>query len=782
MLSSIIPAITPDFNFDIVLIMIFTSYLLYGYFSGGHKQIRISITLSLPFIIIFYMGSTITTYLYAPLSETFVFEIIAEYLGILKNTIGMIFAYFITYFLLFTGIFILSIFARKYILNENMRAKLGPKNNYIGAIFGFINGYVLVYFIILPAFSLNLVGTNAHLTNFVLKNPPPFSRIARTAEKAVPVKGLADKAANFQALLSVEGIEGYYNDSIYEYQQQYVGGTDSFESDFMLNVYSKLTANSKGIIDDAYFDYFGNDLSQSRYYGVSLVLIQEGTSEDLVYEDILVSENEFHIVYETNLEVIKQHETALTTYDKELQDYDYQLKYDQYIDKLDVYLLQLGTYTTNKLTALKTETEFLTSFNEHRPVITIDEPLDFVYNLSIDTDGEPTDPLNEDLTAVNLAIIFVDTYKDKEIINDKLQELGTNFEKHEGLLVWYIDELSSGQNYDLRSSDISTVINSFKLNYKDIIDDLDDKELRDKLYLAAMSIRSYDVFTEWVNHTTGEIDIVALDDIELEVNRCPKYEEVYTVDYDFTNDVLDIVATLFEGESVSWIITQYKYDYEAGYFTQPFEDYEEVQDVLVSTKELVDEYEEKYKDIANSIEGNISMIFKISISVMKYNLDVYDTLENTPLISAVFNDAARFCGSLDTVSGYDIEICRKSDGQSGTVKEIMNMRYLISEIYFKAYLMVDDENNRIYYDTEEMHIYLATVHKSVEDNVITKEVIIDMGNQFAFNIIDETTNLTLLEQMYEDGYITIEAMRVLAEDDYELFSEDFRARVKSLIR
>ena len=88
-----------------------------------------------------------------------------------------------------------------------MRAKLGKKNNYLGAAFSLLNGYVLVYFLILPAFSMNLVSTNAHVTNFVLEHPPPFSRIARTAEKAVPIKGLTDKADDFQQLLSVEGLQ-----------------------------------------------------------------------------------------------------------------------------------------------------------------------------------------------------------------------------------------------------------------------------------------------------------------------------------------------------------------------------------------------------------------------------------------------------------------------------------------------------------------------------------------------------------------------------------------------
>ena len=782
MLASVIPEINPDFNFDVILAMIYISYLVYGYFSGGHKQIRISINLILPFVIIYYMGSAITNYLYAPLSNTFLFEMIAEYMGILKNTISMVFAYLITYFSLFGGVFFLSIFARRYVLNENMRAKLGNKNKYLGAIFGLVNGYVLVYFIILPAFSLNLVSANAHMTNFVLENPPPFSRIARTAEKAVPIKGLADKATDFQELLSVDGIEGYYNEAIYEYQQQYVGGSDSFENQFMDTVYTELTAPAKEVLDTAYLREFGSALSPSNYYGVSYVLVQEGTAGNLIYQDVLALENDFQDEYKENEDTVADHEAAILQYDIDLENYQYQLLYDAYIDELDTFLTSLETYTTQKLDALKAGEAFTTQFNLSRPSFTEEEPENFVYNDNIAIDGEPENPLDTVTQEVLDAVDFLAQYEDKLDVTDELETLGKNFEEHKGLLVWYIEELADGQNLDPGSSDISSVIVSFKENYPNIKEEINDQELEDKLYLAAMSIQSYDVFTLWLECTLENKDNVALEDIPLEEHRCDEFDPALVTDYNFTDDAISIVATLFEGESVSWIITQYKYDYEYGLFDEVFEDYQEVKDVLDSTKELVDEYDLKYKDIANSIEGNISMIIKIGISVMKYNLDVYETMEGAPLIAAFFNDAARFCSSPDNVPGYDVEICERSEGESGALREIMNMRYLISEIYFKAYFMVDENNEKKIYDSEAMHEFLDEANQSVQDNVISKEVITAIGDQFAFNVIDETNGLTLLEQLYEDGTISIEAMRVLSDDEYGLFSEDFRARVRSLIR
>ena len=149
----------------------------------------------------------------------------------------------------------------------------------------------------------------------------------------------------------------------------------------------------------------------------------------------------------------------------------------------------------------------------------------------------------------------------------------------------------------------------------------------------------------------------------------------------------------------------------------------------------------------------------------------------------MFNDAARFCmGESESSLNIDVLICPGADEDGGLMQEVFNMRFLATDVLFKAYLMVDDENNPIIYDSVEMREFLVKANQSVEDNIITQEVISMFADQFAFNIIDEATGYTLLEQMYDDGQISIEAMRILADDEYDLFSLEFRQRVRSLIR
>lgn len=424
-------------------------------------------------------------------------------------------------------------------------------------------------------------------------------------------------------------------------------------------------------------------------------------------------------------------------------------------------------------------TDFTDDFTLERPKLEVEEPVGYV---ETDNLNPPIDPTDSQSQAILDAFDYVETYQDKIDVRADLKALGTDFSKHKGLLTWYIEELSQGQNLDPGQADISTVIVSFKNNYDAIAADINDSELEEKLYLAQMSIRSYDVFTLWLECTMDNMANIPLDEIPLSANRCSDIDPADVTSYDFTSSALSIVSTLFEGESVSWIITQYKYDYEEGLFETHFSEFNEVQEILVSTKELVDEYDEYYKDIATSIEGDISMLLKIGISVLKYNLDIYDTLENTPLLAAMFNDAARFCGSPDRVVGYDVEICEGSGDNSGFLGDFLNMRYLVSEVYLKAYFMVDENNERITYDSETMLAFLDDVNQSIEDNVITKEVVTAIADQLAFHVIDDTNGTTLLDQLYEEGYISIEAMRIMADDEYELFSDDFRARVRSLIR
>ncbi len=756
------------FQFDIILVMLFSAYVIYGYLSGGHKQIRLSINLILPFVILYYLGPFISVKLYEPMTNTVLFEIASELFGFMKYTFIMVVTYILMYLLIFVGVFILSIYAKRYVLNENMRAKLGVYNNVLGAFVSLINGYVLVYFIILPAFSMNLVATDSVLTNIVLQNPPPFSRIARTAEKAVPIKDLAVKAETFQKLLSSEGLDSLYNDAIIEYRNQYMGGADSKEALFMREVYPHLTPDSKTLLDNTYETLFGTQLSLSNYFGVSVALINM-QSENTVYEEMMQYESEFERIYQEKLAISKEYAAALKTYESDLASYEYLVAKNIYDEEMTTYLNELESYLQRKTDAFINGVPFDETFDLIRPTLSIAKPTDF-HDVSLLS--PPTNPEDIVTDEILQSLAYVEDYAGKKDVRESLSILGTDFLNHKGLLIW-LAVLGD-------VSDVSTVIVSFKDNYDDIITDIHDTDLEEQLYLARMSVQTYDVFSQWLTCTIDHINNVPLENLSLPENRCDQINPQNVTEYDFTTDAFSLVSTLFDGEAVSWVIEQFKYDYDDNLFTTLFSDYPEVLTLLEDTKDLVDEYDAYYKDIATSIKGDVPMALKIGVSVMKYHVDIYDTLENTPLMSAMLNDASKLCAATEKVPGYDVTICNGGES-SGLIGTLFNMRELIAEIYLKAYFMIDENNEKIVYDTETMETYLENLSKAVESHIISKEMTVSIADQFAFHPIDDSQT-TLLDQMYDEGYITLEALRILSDDPYGLFSDEFRYRVRSLIR
>ncbi len=658
-----------------------------------------------------------------------------------------------------------------------MRANLGVKNKILGGVFAFLNGYVFLYFIIIPVFSLNLIDSTSHVTNFVIDHPPSFIRIARTAEKMVPIKNLADKADDFQKLLSTDGIEGYYNDAIYSYQQQYLGASNSYESKFMNQVYPFLEESTKEELNSAYYSYFNEELRPTNYTGISVVLLEEINSK-LLYLELISLEDEYFVEVEEAKVVVSEYDAAVATYNKLLINYNYQVAYELYLDEVEEFEAYTIDYLERKHETISNGGVFNEFFSKTRPVLNVSEPDDYE---ALDELVEPTIP--EYTKEIEDAQAFVHDSTVKTDVRTGIENLGENFVDHEGILRWYVDVLDRESINSATSDDITNTIISFKENYEEIMSNIDDNELESKLELAEMAIRSYDVFSQWLTCTLDNIDNLELEDIPDSENRCTDLDPDLVESYDFTEDALSIISTLLEGNNVSYVIVQFKYDYDTGIFTELFKDYPVIIDILEQSEELIYDYDTYYKDIAASIDGSLPMVGKIGISVMKYKFDVYEQLEETPVLRAMFNDFSRLC-TRKVLSPLDrnVTVCATSTASSSIISELFNLRALISEVIFKAYIMVDDNNEAIIYDSNKMEELLLFIDESIDNHIYTKEVVSMIGDQFAFNITNADNNETLLEEMYNNGQITVEAMRILADDEHDLFSDEFSYRVRSLIR
>jgi hypothetical protein len=764
------------FNFDYFLMIAILGYVGLGFIVGGHKQIRLFINFVLPFIILYYLGDVILTRIYSPLLDTFLFELFSIIMAPVKYSMMMMFTYFLMYFLLFFLIFLLSRAAKKRWLNENMEAYLGKWNHYIGAFFALLNGYVFIYFIILPVFTLNIIGSEAVLTNTILQNPPPFSRIATTAEQAVPIKAITEQAADFQTLLSNDGIQSYYNDAIYEYQQLFIGGPNSYEASFMNSIYPYLSQNAQTAIEESYFTYFDTQLSSSNFTGISRVLIEQ-SRDGYLYNEIRTLEDGFYEEFAEAEILIEDYTQDVIDYNNAYQSYLYDSAYQSYLEEVENYESTITTYLDEKFNAIENGEPFTDTLSVTKPEFTQTKPENYE---QIDPLVLPIEP--EYTSEIEDAQLMLQLYQNKPDVRVELDSLGEIFVDHTGIITWYIDDLDGVLSSTATGGEIDPIIISFKENYQDILDHINNQELESKLSLARLSIQTYDVFSQWSTCALEHAETLTLEEIMLEENRCTDIDPNNVSTYDFSDDTLDVIGALLEGDTISFIIVQYKYDYETGIFTELFKDYPSVIAVLERSESFINDYDEYYKDIADSIDGSLPVAFKLGISILKYNFDVYSMLESTPIVTAYFNDAARICiQTQPSPINRDVDVCSLPE-DPGILNQILSARALVSEIIFKAYLIVDDENEPIIYDSEYMRTFLENINISVEKNIITQEVVELLANELAFHVTDEQSNMTLLQEMYENDQITVEAMRLLIDDEYNLFSTEFEQRVRSLIR
>ena len=84
-------------------------------------------------------------------------------------------------------------------------------------------------------------------------------------------------------------------------------------------------------------------------------------------------------------------------------------------------------------------------------------------------------------------------------------------------------------------------------------------------------------------------------------------------------------------------------------------------------------------------------------------------------------------------------------------------------------------------DTPWVKRLLDQADDAISKNIFVAETVTMLADQLAFNVIDDETNMTILEQMYNDGQITNEAMQLLIDDEHDLFSDEFKERVLELL-
>lgn len=375
-------------------------------------------------------------------------------------------------------------------------------------------------------------------------------------------------------------------------------------------------------------------------------------------------------------------------------------------------------------------------------------------------------------------ILAIETENQSTIL-EQLEEQFSIISKYEGLIIWYMDELGGDTipSYDGETSitDIGTVIQSFKENYEDIVANTSDEALLYQLELAKTSIDSYEIFSLWISCTEDNIiNNITPDDPNFVCDTIDvsliESDPSLVNNYDFASQSAYILAFVLDGDNLSNIMLQYKYDYEAGVFSDvfDFEEHPKIESALIKSYELVTAYEEHYKQVVETLDPSIDFKIRLAISVAKAKFDIYNQMEETPLFAAFVNDAAMMCMS-QSVPAYEnnsIDVCRE-----GFLKTS-------AEVIMNVYLFRDENNDMKTYSATDMEELLDGLNDGIKDTVLTEEFVKALSYQIAFtNDLEEEA---LLERYYREGYITEGALDVLIANELGIFDDIFVTRVTEI--
>lgn len=195
-------------DFDIILIAIFVTIFITGYIRGAGIELLRVLKVIIPFFVLYFYGDKINQLLFSSHNVVeFVYQILPDIPY--RNTIAYFSTQIIVYVLVYVFLAIFLWRLGKYVLDERIEFWFGRFNSIFGGIFSVIRMYIIVSIIILPFFALNFTNHDDPITNFILNNPPRFSRIGLLIDKAKPTLDKVNEVSSSLKIMDLKSLENY---------------------------------------------------------------------------------------------------------------------------------------------------------------------------------------------------------------------------------------------------------------------------------------------------------------------------------------------------------------------------------------------------------------------------------------------------------------------------------------------------------------------------------------------------------------------------------------------
>ena len=179
----------PNFNFDILIIIIILYAILKGYNRGIFHQLTGTLSLVIPYIIILFWGDKI---LIAAKAIPFINSTILFFYNILKNFFGTTYEYLETLFI-YSLVFVIIYFIMRSVFKvvsptkkANLLNEITNTSKVIGSAIGVVSAYLICIIVFILIKPMTNIDVDKPITNIVIKSSSILTDDFKVLEIIIP--------------------------------------------------------------------------------------------------------------------------------------------------------------------------------------------------------------------------------------------------------------------------------------------------------------------------------------------------------------------------------------------------------------------------------------------------------------------------------------------------------------------------------------------------------------------------------------------------------------------
>lgn len=194
--------------FDIIVIVIFITVFITGFIRGAGIELLRFLKLVIPFIVLYYFGDLIIHELFkTDAINYFVYTVLPDIP--FKSTISSLSTQIMLYLFVYLIMSLILWRLGSLVLDERIEYFFGRTNAIMGGIFSVLWMYIIISYLIIPLYVLNLTSKQDFTTNFILNNPPPFSRVGQFINRSKPTLDQMNEMTNAFQVMDLDGFKNY---------------------------------------------------------------------------------------------------------------------------------------------------------------------------------------------------------------------------------------------------------------------------------------------------------------------------------------------------------------------------------------------------------------------------------------------------------------------------------------------------------------------------------------------------------------------------------------------